>query len=98
MSSDPARSTSPQLRQVCILVTARPGLEAAIDSVIATPDMAPYELRAAFIMANLDDDMEMRLSGTLRHVFARQDWMPLLPAVTGIKSPDQRLALPSFLA
>ena len=42
----------------------RPELKATIDGVIAMPDMAPHELRAAFIMVKLDDDMEMRLSGT----------------------------------
>lgn len=43
----------------------QPELKMAVDGVLALSDMAPDEIRAAFILVKLDDDIEMRLSGTV---------------------------------
>lgn len=43
----------------------QPELKATVDGVLALSDVDPDEIRAAFILVKLDDDTEMRLSGTV---------------------------------
>lgn len=43
----------------------QPELKATVDGVLALSNMEPDEIRAAFILVELDDDTEVRLSGTV---------------------------------